>query len=168
VIGVDVLGAVVPGLGGSSGTEGGAGAVEWFVHPRFSLRIGALARWGNIDIAAARTTVLGASGGVVLRPWQATRAEPFAVAIRVDYILVRQSATHVDSDDTSPVSMGTWLSGVDTFFDGQLLLSSQIAAVVGVGLEDVWSPTHIYVRDKPVASLAALRMVAEAGFQLRF
>jgi hypothetical protein len=167
-IGIDLLGAAAFGIGGTAGTEGGGGGIEWFMHPRLSLRIGALARAGTIDLAEARSTTVVSSAGIVLHPWQATRTDPFAVSMRVDYILVRQSATHFDSDDPSPVALARWISGVDTFVDAQVLLSSQIAAVAGIGLEDVWSPTYIYVRDQRVAILPALRAVAEAGFQLRF
>ena len=119
-------------------------------------------------MAQAHTSTLVASAGIALRPWQPTRAEPFSVSLRVDYILVRESATHFDSDDLSPVTDARWLSGVDTFLDGSWLLSSQIAAVAGVGLEAVGSPTYIFMKDVRVATLPVLRAVAEAGFQLRF
>ncbi len=108
------------------------------------------------------------SAGIAVHPWQPTRSDPFTVSFRVDYLLVRESAAHFDSDDPSPVALVRWLSGVDTFIDAGWLLSSQIAVVAGVGLEDVWSPTYVNVRDVRVATLPPLRAVAEAGFQLRF
>ncbi len=57
---------------------------------------------------------------------------------------------------------------MDTFADVSLVLSSQIAAVMGFGLEDVWAPTYVDVRDAQVATLPRLRALVEAGFQLRF
>ena len=113
-------------------------------------------------------STLVTSAGIVVHPWQPTRSDPFAVAFRVDYLLVHESATHFDSDDPSPVNHARWISGVDTFVDVSWLLASQIAVMAGVGLEDVWSPTYVYVRDVRVATLPPLRAVAEAGFQLRF
>jgi hypothetical protein len=113
-------------------------------------------------------STLVASAGIAVHPWQPTRSEPFAASVRVDYLLVRESVTHFDSDDPSPVTQARWISGVDTFIDASWFLSSQIAVVAGVGLEDVWSPTYVNVRDVRVATLPPLRAVAEAGFQLRF
>ncbi len=166
-LGLDLVGEAAIGVGSSASTAGGGGAIEWFLHPRFSLRLGAVARAGTLGAAQTHMSVV-TSAGVVLHPWQPTRSEPFAVTIRVDYVLVRESATHLDFDDPGPVDAARWMSGVDTFLDGQLLLSSQIAAVAGIGVEDVWAPTYVYVRDERVATLPALRAVAEAGFQLRF
>ncbi len=170
-LGVDLLGEAATGIGGSASTasaEGGGGALEWFVHPRFSFRLGALVRAGTLDLAQAHTATVVTSAGMVLRPWRMTRSTPFGLSLRVDYLVVRESATHFDSDDPSPVTASRWVSGVDTFLDGELLLSSEIAAVLGLGVEDVWAPTYIYVHDERVATLPVLRVVAEAGFQLRF
>jgi hypothetical protein len=166
-LGVDLLGAASTGIPGSA-SAGGGGALEWFVHPPFSLRLGALVRAGTLDVAEAHTATVVSSAGVVLHPWRTTRSMPFGVRLRVDYLLVRESATHFDADDPRPVTAARWISGVDTFLDGELLLSSQIAAVLGAGLEDVWAPTYVYVHDVQVARLPVLRAVAEAGFQLRF
>jgi hypothetical protein len=133
-----------------------------------SLRLGAIDRAGSLNGAEATTSTLVTSAGISLHPWQPAPSQPFTVSLRLDYVLVRESATHLDFDDASPVTAARWVSGVDTFVDASLLLSSQIAAVVGVGLEDVWSPTYIYVRDVRVATLPVLRAVVEGGFQLRF
>lgn len=165
---VDLLGAGATGIAGSASTAGGGGALEWFVLRPVSLRLGAIDRAGSLDVAEAHMSTFVASAGVALHPWQPTRAEPFAVALRADYLVARESVTHFDSDDPSPVTQARWVSGVDTFVDANLLLSSQIAVVAGVGIEDVWSPTYVYVRDVRVATLPVFRAVAEAGFQLRF
>ena len=165
-LGVDLLGAGA--LGGAADAAGGGGALEWFADPRLSLRLGAIARAGGLDVAQAHVSTVVTSAGVVLHVWRPARSEPVGVTLRADYILVRESATHFDSDDPRPVTAARWVSGVDTFIDGTLLLSSQIAAIAGVGLEDVWAPTYIYFKDAHVATLPVLRAVAEAGFQLRF
>jgi hypothetical protein len=166
-LGIDLLAAGETGIDGPQAAGGGA-ALEWFALRMFSLRVGAIERAGTLDVAHAVTSTLVTSVGVAVRPWQPTRSVPFSVSLRADYILVRQSATHFDSDDLSPVTDARWLSGADSFVDGSWLLSSQIAAVAGVGLEDVGSPTYVLMRDVRVATLPALRAVAEAGFQLRF
>ena len=114
-------------------------------------------------------STLVTSAGVVVHPWQPTRSDPFAVAFRVDYLLVRESATHFDSDDPSPVELRAMDLGGRHVRRLQLAPGvQQIAVMAGVGLEDVWSPTYVYVRGLRVATLPPLRAVAEAGFQLRF
>jgi hypothetical protein len=168
IIGLDLLGVAASGLGGNANAAGGGGAVEWFLHRRLSLRLGAVARGGSLDLAQANVTTILTSAGAVFQVLPATGSEPFAVTVRVDYLLLRESARHYDGDESSPVTDQRWLSGVDTFLDGGFLLSSQIAAVVGFGLEDVLAPTRIYLKDQYVATLPALRAVVEGGFQLRF
>jgi hypothetical protein len=169
---VDLLAVGATGIAGDANavanSAGGAGAVEWFVHPRLSLRLGGAVRAGALDVAEAHVTYLVGSAGAVLLVVRPTRSLPFAVAVRADYLLEHESATHFDSDDPSPVTRGRWVSGMDAFADVSLLLSSQIAAVMGFGLEDVWAPTYVYVRDAEVATLPRLRGLVEAGFQLRF
>jgi hypothetical protein len=174
ILGVDLLGVGVSGIAGNTdaanggGAAGGGGAVEWFVHRRLSLRLGAVARGGSLDVAQANVTTLLASAGAVFQALPDTPSEPFAVTIRVDYLLVRESATHWDGDESSPVTDHRWLSGVDTYLDGSLLLSSQIAAMVGFGLEDVFASTYVNLKDVHVATIPPLRAVVEGGFQLRF
>jgi hypothetical protein len=160
--------AIAGGANSVANSAGGAGAVEWFVHPRLSLRLGGAVRAGALDVAEAHVTNLLASAGAVVVIVRPTRSLPFAAAVRADYLLEHESATHFDSDDPSPVTRGRWVSGMDAFADVSLLLSSQIAAVMGFGVEDVWAPTYVYVRDAEVATLPRLRGLVEAGFQLRF
>ncbi len=166
-LGIDLLAAGETGIDGPQAAGGGA-ALEWFALRMFSLRLGAIERAGTLDVAHALTSTLVTSVGIAVRPWQPTRSVPFSVSLRADYILVRQSATHFDSDDLSPVTDARWLSGADSFVDGSWLLSSQIAAVVGAGLEGVGAPTYVLMRNVRVETLPVLRAVAEAGFQLRF
>ena len=108
-------------------------------------------------------------GGRASRPWQATRSEPFAVTLRADYLLVRESATHYDSDDPSPVTTSRWLSGVDTFLDGELLLSSADRGRRGRRAGGrVGAHLHLCEGRSAWRRCRALRAVVEAGFQLRF
>jgi hypothetical protein len=81
---------------------------------------------------------------------------------------VRQSATHFDSDDLSPVTLARWLSGADAVADVTWAFSTEVEALLGVGLEVVFSPTYINVRDERVGTLPPVRALGEAGFRLRF
>jgi hypothetical protein len=166
---VDLLGVGVSGMARATPTTyGGGGAVEWFAHRRLSLRLGAIARAGSLDPAQAHVSTLAIAAGAVFQALPATLSEPFAVTVRADWLLVREWATHWDGDEPSAVTLSHWVSGADTFLDAGLLLSSQIAAVAGFGLEYVFAPTYIYLRDAYVATLPRFRAVVEGGFQLRF
>ena len=107
------------------------------------------------------------SAGMVLRPWRMTQSTPFGLSLRVDYLVVRESATHFDADDPSPVTAARWVSGSTR---------SSTRAAPFVGDRGLVGPggrrrlgAHLYLcarragRDPP-----GVRVVAEAGFQLRF
>jgi len=125
-------------------------------------------RSGSLDVAEATLFAFTAASGIAFHPWQASRSRPIDLSVRADYLLVRQSATHFDSDDPSPASQARWLSGVDAFVDASWLFSSDVAVVAGLGLEDVLAPTYVNVRQVRVATIPPLRVVAELGVRLRF
>jgi hypothetical protein len=165
---IDLLAVGGVGIGGNATGAGGGAAVGWFATQGLSLRVGASERAGSLDVAEATVFTLLINAGVALHPWRPTRSHPFGLSVRADYLLARQSATHFDSDDPAPVTRSRWLSGVDAVADVSWILSTEIEAILGIGLEDVLSPTYINVRDQRVANLPALRAVGEAGFRLRF
>ena len=165
---IDLLATGGIGIPGSAGGAGGGGAVGWVATDALTLRIGASERAGSLDAAQATVFMLLLDAGVAWHPWRATRSRPLGLSVRADYLLVRQSATHFDSDDPAPVTLSRWLSGADAVADLTWTFSSEVEALLGVGLEDLLSPTHINVRDVRVATLPPLRVLGEAGFRLRF
>jgi hypothetical protein len=48
------------------------------------------------------------------------------------------------------------------------LLPSLVGFVGGVGVQDVFSPTYVEVRDVQVATLPEVRLLAEIGVRARF
>ncbi len=153
---------------GSADGIGGGGNARWLALRWLAVGVGAWARAGGIDTAEASVSTLGLTSGVALYLFSPAPAQPFGLAIRADYLLVRQSATHFDSDDASPVHVTRWLSGFDGLLEGTWLFTSEIGVLAGVGLEDVLAPTYITIHDEQVASLPAVRLAAEGGFCLRF
>jgi|CZKU01.1.fsa_nt_gi hypothetical protein len=164
---VAVLAIGAAEIGGTSAIGGGV-AVDWFPVPSISLRLGASERSGSLDAAEASLLAFTAASGVAFHPWRASRSRPIDLSVRGDYLLVRQSATHFDSDDPSPATQSRWLSGVDAFVDAGWLFSSDVAAVVGLGLEDVLAATYVNVRQVRKATIPPVRVVAEFGVCLRF
>jgi hypothetical protein len=164
---VGIAGSRTPGSGSSAGAGGGA-AVRWFVTPSVSLGLGASETTGSLDAAAASMFMVATVGGVAFHPLRATRVRRLGLSLRADYLLLFQSVTHFDFDDPKPVTRHRFLSGIDAFVDTSWLLSADVALLAGVGLEDVFAPTYIDVRDARVATLPALRGAAEVGFCIRF
>lgn len=166
---LDVMAAGSIGVGSTAQGIGGGAAVHWFVLPALSVRLGANARVGSLDVAAATLSAIDASAGIAVHPWVATRSRPFGLSVRADYVLSRESATHFDSDDLhGPVTDARWLSGLEAFVEGNWLFTSEIAVLAGVGLEDFFASTYVYLRNAPVVTLPPVRALAEAGLRLRF
>jgi hypothetical protein len=165
---LDVTAAASIGVGGAAQGIGGGAAVQWFVLPAVSVRLGADARVGSLDAAAASLSTIESSAGIAVHPWLATRSRPFGVSARADYVLSRQSATHFDSDDPGPVTDARWLSGLDVLVEGNWLFTSEIGLLAGIGLEDFFAPTYIYVRNAPKLTIPPVRALADVGLRLRF
>jgi hypothetical protein len=165
---VDVVAVGAIGIAGSGAGAGGGVAVRWFVAPSLSVRLGASETTGSLDAAAASMFMVATVAGVAFHPLRATPRRRLGLSLRADYLLLFQSVTHFDFDDPKPVTRDRFLSGIDAFADTSWLLSTDVALLAGVGLEDVFSPTYIDVRDARVATLPALRGAAEVGFCIRF
>jgi hypothetical protein len=165
---VDVVAVGAIGIAGSGAGAGGGVAVRWFVAPSLSVRLGVSETTGSLDAAAASMFMVATVAGVAFHPLRATPGRRFGLSLRTDYLSLFQSVTHFDFDDPKPVTRDRFLSGIDAFVDTSWLLSTDVALLAGVGLEDVFSPTYIDVRDARVATLPALRGAAEVGFCIRF
>ena len=144
--------------------------MHWFVLPGLSVRLGANARVGSLDRAAATLSLIESSAGIAVHPWPVTRSRSFGVSMRADYVLSRQSATHFDSDDYGhgPVTDARWLSGLDVLVEGNWLFTSDIGVFAEIGVEDFFAPTYVYFRNDPVLTLPPVRALADLGLRLRF
>ncbi|HEX4628751.1 MAG TPA: hypothetical protein VH137_08170, partial [Gemmatimonadales bacterium] len=101
---IDLLATGGLGITGNAEGAGGGGAVGWIATDTLTLRIGASERAGSLDAAQATLFTLLFDAGVTWHAWRPTRARRLGASLRADYLLVRQSATHFDSDDPSPVT----------------------------------------------------------------
>jgi hypothetical protein len=163
-----VLAAGAATVGGAGDALGGSAAVQWFPLRPLAIRLGGGARAGSIQAAQANTLVLLGSAGVVLYPLSASPTHPVGVWLRADYVVQRQSMTHLSADDSAPVTLARWMSGMDALVGADWRFAPDVGIVAGIGAEDVFSSTYVQVRGVPVATLPPLRGVAEAGFRLRF
>jgi hypothetical protein len=166
---LDVMAAGSIGVGSTAQGIGGGAAVHWFVLPKLSVRLGANARVGSLDVAAATLSTIDSAAGIAVHPWVATRSRPFGLSVGADYVLSRESVTHFDSDDLhGPVKDARWLSGLEALVEGNWLFTSEIGVLAGIGLEDFFASTYVSLRNVPVVTLPPVRALAEAGLRLRF
>jgi hypothetical protein len=156
------------GVSGSANAVGVGLSVGWAPVPALVLSLAGSERSGSLDVAEASVFSLFAAAGVAFHPWPATRTRHLEAFARADYLVVRQSATHFDADDPRPATQARWLSGADAFLEAGWLLSSDLEAILGVGVEDVMAPTYVQVRNTQVATLPPVRLLAELGVKLRF
>ncbi len=164
---VDVVGLGSLGLGGTAEGFGAAAAAQWFATSALSLRLGAGALGGTLSEADATTLYLLGTAGVAIHPLRARAGHPFGMALRVDYVAMRQSISRFGGE-VGPSGYARWLSGVDAVVEGDWLFASDVEVVLGLGLADVFAPTHVDVQGTQVANIPPLRGLAEVGFRLRF
>jgi hypothetical protein len=153
---------------GDAGGLGGAGAVGWVPVPALALRLSGGGRSSTLDAAQSTGLTLFAAAGAVLRPWRATRAQPFELSVRVDYVLSHLSLTHFDNDEPRPITQARWLSGAAVVVDAGWLFATVVEAVVGVGFQNDFGSTEVEDKGAQVATIPSLRLVGEAGVRVRF
>jgi hypothetical protein len=120
---------------------------------------------GTVAEADATTLYLLGTAGVALHPVRARPGRPLGLALRVDYVGMRQS---ISSLRFSGEGHDRWLSGVDGVVEGDWLFAPDVEVVLGLGLADLFLPTYVDVQSATVATIPPVRALAEAGFRLRF
>jgi hypothetical protein len=164
---IDIVGIGAIGLGGSADGIGAAAAAQWFALPALSLRLGGGGLAGSLPSADANTSYFLGEAGVALHPLRARPGRPFGIAFRVDCVVMRQSASRL-GPGSSPASYERWLPGAAATLDADYLFAPEVELVLGLGIVDVFGPTHVSVQGVPVATIPPLRAVPDAGFRLRF
>jgi len=155
-------------VGGAGSGAGGSIGLRWQPGSRIGLRIGMQARFGEVGVAQAAATHLGAGAGVVLFVVPPADQRRFALALRADAILLYESLSHLSSDDPEPVRGAHLLPGVAALVEGQLAVSPTLALALGAGPEIAFGRTDVFVHQEKVAEIAALRVVVTGGLVARF
>ena len=91
---------------------------------------------------------------------------PFGASARIDYLAAYQQVTRFAAGQST--TQDAWLSGMGGAVDAELQVSSGANLVLGVGFEELFSPTYVFVRGVQVDELPASRLLAEAGVRLGF
>lgn len=130
--------------------------------PALGLRLGASLRSGGLPQNAGNTLTFAPSAGVALRLLQPSEGRRLGASARIEYLVVDQQVTR------GSTTKATWppLSGVGGTVDVEVRAAESVDVVIGLGLEEVFSPTYVYVGAEPAAELSATRVTAEAGVRL--
>jgi hypothetical protein len=118
---------------------------------------------GTVPDADATTLYLLATAGVALHPVRARPGRPLGLALRADYVGMRQSISRFSGEGRD-----RWLSGVAGVVEGDWLFAPDVEVVLGLGLADLFAPTYVDVQGVTKATIPPVRALAEAGFRLRF
>jgi hypothetical protein len=132
-----------------------------------SVRLGAGALGGTFSQPEATTLYLLGTAGVAVHPLRARAGRPFGLALRVDYLAMRQSISRLSTDGGGRSGFDRWLSGVDGVLEGDWLFAPDVEVVLGLGLADVFAPTYVDFQGART-TIPPLRALGEAGFRLRF
>jgi hypothetical protein len=165
---LDFFGTGAAGLGTSLLTGGGGAAFETLLTPHFGLRIGGSVRMGDVADSAARTLALLGTAGLELRVWPTAESRPFGASLRVDYVLMNQTATHRSTNGNDVTTMMRPLSGVDALIEVAWRLGASTDVVVGAGIEEMFATTYIDLNGARMATLPPLSVVAQGGLRLHF
>jgi hypothetical protein len=172
---VDLLALAALSMGGEGAGGGGGGvAGYWFPLSRFSVRIGASLRAGSIGLVPSSTLTGAVSVGAGWHPLRATPSHPLGLSVRVDYLALYQSLQPtgyaVGTGNGAAASLADrWLSGIGEVVDLSWLLSAELEALVGLGLEEASGSTYVQVQGAPaIASFPPVRALGEAGLRVRF
>jgi hypothetical protein len=170
-VSIDLRAVGTVGVAGTSEDGGGAVAVEWMALAPLAARWGVGIVGGGVSEAQASTIAVQGTVGIALHPVVArsSAGSPVGLSIRAEYLLERLSMSR-DASSTGPSVRARWLSGVEAAGDVRWAFTPAggAAALAGVGIVDVFSPTYVTVRGAQVATLPPVRLFAEAGCELRF
>lgn len=153
------------GVGGPA--TGFGGAVEGLigVASNVGLRFATSLRAGPIAALPGTHFVASLAGGL---EWWGVHAGRWSLSLRGDVLLLRHQVTRTASGEDE--SSGRFVPGADLVAATTLRLASGWEALVGVGAELAWGTTEI--RDGTahvvVATIPALRAIAQAGFRIGF
>jgi hypothetical protein len=163
------VGAVA--LEGYGGGVGGAFGVRWSPSERWGLRAGFSLRSGYVLPAQAAS--LNAAGSLGLFRVIAAGQGPhrFALAIRADALLFYDTLTHLSSNH--PVALpamrrAKMLPGVAAVAELEWRLATAAALHLGLGFEEAFGVTPLWVEGKQEGEIGRSRAVAEVGFRTRF
>jgi hypothetical protein len=165
-IGISALGAM--GIGGPANGLGGGAESELFLTRDFGFRIGASVRVGSISELPGRDLVSSLTAGLEWWPLPISSDRRMGFGLRADALALHHQVSATTAGQAE--SQGRFLLGADLLVVVALRLTSRVEFVAGVGSEMAFGTTEIRTGSthQTVATIPALREIAEAGIRLGF
>jgi hypothetical protein len=156
------------GLGGTAGGIGGGFAAERFLTSLLALRAGVGARTGDVPGLNGTDLTTYAALGISLWPARPAPNRRVAVGVRLDALALHHDLSHRSMDVLARQSR--WLPGADVLAEIGWTLTPSVELVTTLGVEVAFGATDVLVEPGggPVATIPALRVVAEGGIRIWF
>jgi hypothetical protein len=164
---LDLVGVAAASASGDTLSGGGGAAVDTYLLPALSIRLGGAVREGDVAGAQARVLTLLATAGVAVHPWRRSGGV-ISASLRADYVLMNQTVTHASPAGADVSTRARTLSGVDVLLDTNWRLARGASFVAGGGVEEMLATTYVDLNGSRAATLSPLSGIAEAGFRLEF
>jgi hypothetical protein len=155
------------GINGFGGGFGGLAALRYRIAPSLAIRVAFTAREGDVSPASATARTYLGGAGIAWQTWVGA-PQRFGVGARADALLLAHEMVHLSADDTAPTHLTRVLPAGDLALEGSWRFVEQAGLFVSFGTEVAFGRTDVYVRDRLVAELAALRIFGEAGVRVSF
>jgi hypothetical protein len=160
---IEVMAIASTGIRGTAGGMGAAFAARRYLYPWLGLRLGLAARVGEVSGAAATSLSSRATLGACAR-WRPARR--LSLGGRLDGALYYENVSR--SADGETARRGRFLPGAALMLESAFSPALATELVLNIGFDMAFGQTSIYVDDRRVTDLAALRGVAEAGLRVSF
>lgn len=164
---IDASAVATTGVGGYGGGVGGTLAYRLTLAGQLAARIAFGARAGEVAPAQATSRMLGGALGLAWQPWL-DRGHRWAAGPRLSALLLRHELVHLSEDDPGPDHRARFLPGLDAALEGSLHVLDYASLIAAAGAEVAFGETDVYVHDRRVATLPALRLFGEVGFRVGF
>jgi hypothetical protein len=158
------------GIPGLSGGIGGEVAAEWRALGSLGFRAAAGVIGGSGSEALASATTVRFATGLAWHPLRTSRTSEsrrWDISVAADGVAEQLSVTYVAPDSASS-TRARWLFGVGVSVDLRWLFASNLEAVAGIGVDDVFSPTYVLVQDVPAATFPAVHGIGRLGLGMGF
>jgi len=156
------------GVNGDADGLGGCFAVRHALWKSLAVRAELGGRTGVVQAAQATSLSARVAAGLAWTVFDDVPTRRANVGLRGDLALFYESLGHLSPDDVDRDSRGRFLPGADLVLEGSLRVLGQAALVLGAGAELAFGHTDVYVHQRQVAVVPALRLVTSLGLRHYF
>ena len=161
-IGVDLLFAIMGGVGGDAGGLGGALGVRYALADRFDVRAGLVATQGSLPTVTGSFTLVRPTIGV---GWQALRTERATIGPRLEVGPWHHSVSWSGEGVTEG---NRWIPGISVELEGSWHVPERLDIIVAAGVDVALGNTRVFVGAEERTSIPITRLVGFSGVRIAF